>query len=802
MGVIGKDIPHDSARGHVTGQSLFIDDMPFARNELLVDFLGSPVAHGVIESLDIEAARQVEGVVALFTAKDIPGHNTFGPVVKDEQLIVEDEAVFLGQPVVVIAAMSQLALREAKKAIKLKMRPLPPIFSIDDAISAGSFLGGERIIARGDAQAALSSSKHALEGSLTVGGQEHFYLESQAAIAYPGEHRTMTVHSSTQHPTEVQTLVAEALGVPFNHVTCIAKRMGGAFGGKETQAAQPAMMAAIVAAKTGRPARVVYNKDDDMRTTGKRHPFKGFYKVGFDDDGFITALDLKLFSNGGCSADLSFAVLERSMLHSDNAYFLPNVRITGRVCKTNLPSNTAFRGFGGPQGVVNIENIIEEVALSLGIDALEVRRRNCYRDPESSTGVSPVHGRDAHATEARNVTPYGQIVRNNMLPRVFEQLSSEADYARRRMDIESFNATSKTHVRGLALTPVKFGISFTKKTLNQANALVNIYTDGTVTVTTGATEMGQGVHTRVRQIIADELGISYDAVIVGATSTDKNNNTSPTAASSGTDLNGAAAQDACRKLRTRLADFASREFAHNESGLSDSPEHVGFADDFVFDTRDPSRRMRFADLICRGYLERVNLGERGFYATPGVDFNRETGKGHPFLYYTNGAACSEVLVDRFTGEMRVTRVDLLMDAGQCINPGIDRGQVVGGFIQGLGWVTTEELKYSETGVLLSHSPTTYKIPAISDVPPVINGNFLENPDNVVSLYRSKALGEPPLLLGISVWAAVKDALSYVGGAKRQIPKLELPATVEQILMAMTRQTKAAAPPAPQPVRAS
>jgi xanthine dehydrogenase large subunit len=430
MGVIGKDIPHDSARGHVTGQSLFIDDMPFARNELLVDFLGSPVAHGVIESLDIEAARQVEGVVALFTAKDIPGHNTFGPVVKDEQLIVEDEAVFLGQPVVVIAAMSQLALREAKKAIKLKMRPLPPIFSIDDAISAGSFLGGERIIARGDAQAALSSSKHALEGSLTVGGQEHFYLESQAAIAYPGEHRTMTVHSSTQHPTEVQMLVAEALGVPFNHVTCIAKRMGGAFGGKETQAAQPAMMAAIVAARTGRPARVVYNKDDDMRTTGKRHPFKGFYKVGFDDDGLITALDLKLFSNGGCSTDLSFAVLERSMLHSDNGYFLPNVRITGRVCKTNLPSNTAFRGFGGPQGVVNIENIIEEVALSLGIDALEVRKRNCY-------GI-----------DERNTTPYGQIVRNNMLPRVFEQLSSEADYATRRRDIESFNATSKTPSNG------------------------------------------------------------------------------------------------------------------------------------------------------------------------------------------------------------------------------------------------------------------------------------------------------------------------------------------------------------------
>ncbi len=773
MGVIGRDIPHDSARGHVTGQSLFIDDLPFARNELLVDFLGSPVAHGLVESLDVDAARHVEGVVALFTAKDVPGHNTFGPVVKDEQLLVEETAMFLGQPVVLIAATTQPALRAAKKAITLNMRALPPVFSIDDAIAANSFLGGERVIARGDVNAALAGAKHVIEGSLVIGGQEHFYLESQAALAYPGEQGALMVHSSTQHPTEVQSLVAEALGVPFNHVTCIAKRMGGAFGGKETQAAQPAMMAAIVAAKTGRPARIIYNKDDDMRTTGKRHPFKTWYTVGFDDDGLITALYLKLFSNGGCSTDLSFAVLERAMLHSDNAYFLPNVRITGHVCRTNLPSNTAFRGFGGPQGVVNIENLIEEVALSLGVDSLEVRRRNCY-------GV-----------DDRNCTPYGQTVRNNTLPKILQKLSHDTEYVARRREIEAFNGTSKTQLRGLSMTPVKFGISFTKKTLNQANALVNIYTDGTVIVSTGATEMGQGVHTRVRQIVADGLGISYDAVIVGATSTDKNHNTSPTAASSGTDLNGAAAQDACRKLRARLAEFAARELADRSAGLDFSREHVHFEDGMVFDDRDPSRRMRFVELICRAYIERINLGERGFYATPGVDFNRDTGKGHPFLYFTNGAACSEVLIDRFTGEMKVTRVDLLMDAGKCINPGIDRGQVVGGFVQGMGWVTTEELKYSDTGVLLSYSPTTYKIPAITDVPQVFNVNFLENPDNTVSLYRSKALGEPPLLLGISVWTAVKNALSYVGA--RQIPTLELPATVEQVLTVMTRQMKAPTP---------
>jgi xanthine dehydrogenase large subunit len=373
-------------------------------------------------------------------------------------------------------------------------------------------------------------------------------------------------------------------------------------------------------------------------------------------------------------------------------------------------------------------------------------------------------------------------------PQIFEKLSADAHYATRRREVESFNASSKTHLRGLATTSVKFGISFTKKTLNQANALVNIYTDGTVIVSTGATEMGQGVHTRVRQIVADELGISYDAVIVGATSTDKNHNTSPTAASSGTDLNGAAAQDACRKLRARLAEFAARELADAAAGLDFSCENVRFENGTVFDARDPSRSMRFVELICRAYIERINLGERGFYATPGVDFNRETGKGHPFLYFTNGAACSEVLIDRFTGEMHVARVDLLMDAGECINPGIDRGQVVGGFIQGMGWVTTEELKYSDSGVLLSYSPTTYKIPAITDVPETFNVNFLDNPDNTVSLYRSKALGEPPLLLGISVWAAVKHALSFAG-PKRQIPKLDLPASVEQILTVITKQTK-------------
>ena len=765
MAVVGKDVPHDSATTHVAGRSIFIDDIPAARNELFVDFVGSPIAHGKLISIDVEAVKQLPGVVAVLTAGDIPGHNHFGPIIKDEHLLVEDVAEFIGDPVVLIGADSRETLKAAKKLVRMKMEPLPPIFTIDDAIAAGSFIGVQRFIERGDASKAFDQADHLLQGSIEIGGQEHFYLESQAAIAHPGESGAMEILSSTQHPTETQSLIAEILGVPFNHVSVTCKRMGGGFGGKESQAAHPAAMAALVARKTNRPARVIYNKDDDMRVTGKRHPFKTWYKVGFDNAGHILAITLDLFSNGGCTCDLSPSILERAMLHSDNAYFLPNVKISGRVCKTNLPSNTAFRGFGGPQGVAGIENIIEAIALHLGKDSLEIRRINCYRDGD------------------RGVTPYGQIVRNNVLPRLFDELAESSDYQQRRADINSFNAESTTHLRGLALTPVKFGISFTKKTLNQANALVNIYTDGSVVVTTGATEMGQGVHTRVRQIAADALGVPYEQVLVGATSTEKNHNTSPTAASSGTDLNGAAAADACAKLRGRLTAFAATIFADAKRGFTESPVDVMFENGFVWDQRSPAEKLTFAQLIARAYMERINLGERGFYITPGVDFNRETGKGHPFLYYTNGAACSEVLIDRFTGEMKVTRVDLLMDSGIPLNPGIDRGQVVGGFVQGMGWATNEELRYAASGELLSHSPTTYKIPNMGDIPDAFNMNFLNNPDSDVSIHRSKALGEPPLLLGLSVWAAIKNALSYVGGSK--VADVALPATGERILMALT-----------------
>ncbi|HMO25031.1 MAG TPA: xanthine dehydrogenase molybdopterin binding subunit, partial [Tepidisphaeraceae bacterium] len=698
--------------------------------------------------------------VAILTASDIPGHNLFGPVVKDELLIAEDEVVFVGQPLAIIAAVDREALRAAQRAAIVEIDPMPAILTIDDAIAADSYIGQPRHMGRGDLDSGFARADRIIEGAFDIGGQEHFYLESQICIVQPGEQGQFFVHSSTQHPSEVQMLVAETLGVPFNHVVSVCKRMGGGFGGKETQAAQPAMMAALLARHTRRPVRFAYSKDDDMRFTGKRHPFKIVYRAGFDAEGVITALDLQLYSNGGCSTDLSFAVLERAMLHSDNAYWLSNVRIVARVCRTNLPSNTAFRGFGGPQGVAGIENLLQEIAIATGIDALTVRRRNCY-------GI-----------DDRNITHYGQLVRNNTLPELFDRIRTEASYDTRRAEIAEFNRKSQTQLKGLAVSAVKFGISFTRKTMNQANALVNIYQDGSVLLSTGATEMGQGVNTRIRQIVADELGIDYGRVLVGITSTEKNNNTSPTAASAGTDLNGAAAMDACGRLRDRLAEVA-RSMLRLDPGTP-----VRFADGRIIDERNPSRSIAFQDVVCEAHERRVSLGERGHYATPVGDFNRDTGKGSPFLYYTNGVCCAEVLINRFTGELTVPRVDLIMDAGRRINPGIDRGQTIGGFVQGMGWVTTEQLVYDARGHLLSYSPTTYKIPNISDVPATLNVRFLENDNNDVSIHRSKALGEPPLLLGLSAWLAVKDALSQAGSLTGS---LRLPATAEEILLSLPRQ---------------
>jgi xanthine dehydrogenase large subunit len=770
MSSLGKPVPHDSALGHVTGQAPYIDDLRRMTGELYVGFVGSPVAAGQLLNVDVSAALAIPGVVGCYTAADVPGHNMFGIVVTDEPFLAEGEVLYVGQPVAVVAAESADALEKGRKAVKVECRATEPFFDLAESIRHKKFLGPCRRIARGDVDVELAASPYRISGEFTSGGQEQFYLESQAAIAYPGECGQMVVHSSTQNPTEIQALVAEMLGVGQHEVVCECKRMGGAFGGKESQAAIPAMMVALVAHKTGRPARVIYNKDDDMRVTGKRHAYHSQWEVGFGDDGRIHALRVAFYSNGGASTDLSLAVMERTLLHTDNCYFLPHVELTGQVCFTNLPSNTAFRGFGGPQAMVVIENILETIAEKLGLDAYDVRTRNLY-------GVGE-----------RNVTPYGQVFERNHLPEIFATLAARSQYRKRRDEVARFNDASRTHVRGLALTGVKFGISFTTKFLNQGNALVNVYTDGTVQVSTGATEMGQGVNVKIRQLVADEFGLDVDRVVLMTTSTEKNINTSPTAASAGTDLNGAAAVRACRAIKRRLRRFAATQLADRAAGVSPSALHVHFRDNHVIDTRRPDARISFAQLCADARRDRVDLGARGFYATPGVDFNRETGQGTPFFYYTQGAAVAEVEVDRFTGELRVPRADLLIDIGRSINPGVDRGQIIGGFIQGMGWVTAEALIYDAKGDLLSHSPTTYKIPAITDVPEVFNVATFDNKDNVRNVYRSKAVGEPPLMLAIAVWAAAKNALAYV--SPESAARLQLPATGEEMLRCLTLATTA------------
>lgn len=761
MPIVGENVPHDSARGHVSGESVYVDDIPRARNELVVDFYWSPHAHARILSLDLELARSLPGVAGLYTFKDVGGHNRFGPIVEDEIFLAEDVAEFIGHPIVIIAAENRQALKEAKSAVRAEFEVLEPVLTIERGRELGWFLGGPRRIARGDLEAGFSLAHHVIEGRFVSEGQDHFYLESQAAIAYPGEDGSLTIHSSTQNPSEVQEVVASVLGLRHNQVVCMTKRMGGGFGGKECQATHPAVMVALVAHKTKRPARIAYSKDDDMRVTGGRHPFQNDYRVGFTNDGLITALKVDLYSDGGAYSDLSPAVMARAMTHADSAYFIPAVEITGQVVKTNNPPNTAFRGFGGPQGAVNMENIIEEIACHLGMDALEIRKRNLY-------GIGQ-----------RDTTPYGQVVANNTLPELSAQLERSSDYQSRLLSVREFNARSRTHLKGIAMTPVKFGIAFNTKFLNQANALVLVYKDGTVQVSTGATEMGQGVNTKIRQLVADELGIELSAVTVMVTSTEKNNNTSATAASSASDLNGGAAVDACRKIRERLALCAADHLAARHGGKPCAPQAIVFQNSQVFHPAHLDDRLSFRELVGIAYRERVNLGERGFFATPGLHFDWNTGQGSPFLYYTMGWAVSEVLVDRFTGELTVERADILMDIGKPINPGIDRGQIVGAFVQGMGWVTTEKLVYSETGELLSHSPTTYKIPNIQDLPAVFNCHYWENDLNKVNLRGSKAVGEPPFLLAISVWCAVKHALSFV--CSGELPRLKLPATGEEIL---------------------
>lgn len=775
-------IPHDSSWGHVTGTSVFMDDRAPHRGEVQVGLVGSPVAHGRLRAVDVSQALALPGVLAIYSAADL-AHNRWGTIIQDQPLLADQELCFVGEPILVIAAEDKASLKAAQKAVQLDVETLEPILSIREARRQEQFIAVERTIQRGNPKAVFAQAEHVLKGVFENKGQDHFYLESHACIVYPGEHGQLEVHSSSQHPTEVQHLVAEGLGLSQHQVVCIVKRMGGGFGGKESQAAPFAVYAGLVAQNLKRPARLILSKDDDMMYTGKRHPFQTDYQVAFDADGRILAAEIHLFSDGGAYADLSTSVLERAMLHADNAYYLPEALITGRICRTHTPPNTAFRGFGGPQGVAVIEHILEDIAISLGKDAYDVRRANIYQG------------------EDRNCTPYGQVVENNVLPELFDRVLESSDYRQRREAIDLFNRSSHTQLKGMAITAVKFGISFTTRFLNQGNALVNVHRDGSIQVSTGATEMGQGVNTKIRQIVALNFGIDPAQVMVMATSTEKNHNTSPTAASSGTDINGAAAELACAKIRRRLGAFVLAHFAQPERGpleeieISEADEVAAeaklvFADGEIYLKADPSQRMGFNEAVNLAYLNRISLSGYGFYKTPGIGFDKEQGQGNPFHYFTNGVAVSEVVLDRFTGELKVLRSDVLMDLGRPINEAIDYGQVSGAFVQGMGWVTTENLVYNERGELLSHSPTTYKIPNIQDTPREFNLDLIANQEHK-NVRGSKAVGEPPLLLGLSVWNAVKNALSYA--SQGALPQLSIPANAEQILLELTRYQRAEEP---------
>jgi xanthine dehydrogenase large subunit len=792
---------HDSAHTHVSGQSEYVDDRPFVKGEVIVEVLFSPHAHAAVLGMDLSKARKVPGVLGIYTAEDFAS-NLWGTIFQDQPLLAQDKVSFVGEPVAIVAAENRDAAHEAKTLIGVKYKVLEPILSIDHAKKAKSFIAGTRKIERGEVDGALKAAPLRLVGRVVIRGADHFYLESQACIAYPKEDGQIEIHASSQHPTEVQHVVAHGLGMDSKDVVCIVKRMGGGFGGKESQGAPFAAFAALVARKLKRPARLILTKDDDMVMTGKRNPFENLYRVGFDREGRILALDAEFYSDGGAYADLSTSIMERAMLHCDNAYFIPNVRVTGQVCRTNFHPHTAFRGFGGPKGVATIEQIIEKIAHAVGKDALEVRKLNCYRDEGG-----------------RNITHYGQLVENNCLPELFERLEKECDYAKRRAAIEKHNAQAGEGelLRGLSLTAVKFGISFTTRFLNQANALVIVHRDGSLQVSTGATEMGQGVNARIAEIVSQELGLPRSQVRLMATTTDKNANTSPTAASSGTDLNGAAAALAVRKIKWRLSELALKLFeipeakwAKHTAGLGTEPEivvsagpqtndpngsadwnsgiaefhGVVFQDGQVFHREQPGKKIAFAALVNEAYLHRISLSDYAHYRIPDLTFNKLTGKGDAFLYFTQGAAASEVSVDPMTGEVKVLRTDILMDLGRPISRELDLGQVTGGFVQGMGWVTAEKLYYNSAGALLSHSPSTYKIPSVQDTPRIFNVTLLPNEKNFKNVRGTKAVGEPPLLLCLSVWTAIHDALKRLPPYESEYPNLEIPATQEQVLRAV------------------
>ena len=759
---VGTPRPHESAHLHVAGSATYVDDIPELAGTLHCALGLSPIAHGRLRSMDLDRIRALPGVVDVFGAADIPGHNDCGPILHDDPILADGELRHVGQPVFAVVARTRGdARRAAAKAREvLDIEPLEAVLTPREAHARGLYVIPTIHLVRdtveGGAKAAIAAAPHRLAGSLEVGGQEQFYLEGQISYAIPTEDDGLKLHCSTQHPSEMQHLVAHALGLQSHHVHVECRRMGGGFGGKESQSGLFACVAAIAARRTGLPVKLRPDRDDDFLITGRRHCFAYDYEVGYDDAGRILGIAMTLISRAGHSADLSGPVMTRALCHVDNAYWLPDVDLHGYSAKTNTQSNTAFRGFGGPQGAIVTEVILDSIARRLGLDALDVRRANYY-------GV-----------DERNTTPYGQPVRDNVIVALTDELVATSDYRARRAAVAAFNAGSPWIKRGLAFTPVKFGISFNVRHLNQAGALVHLYVDGSILVNHGGTEMGQGINTKVAQVVAHELGVAYARVRVTATDTQKVANTSATAASTGSDLNGKAAQNAAQTIRKRLADFAARTFG----GVA---ADVVFADDTV---RVHDQVLAFPELVRRAYEDRVQLWSDGFYATPGLRWDPAATKGQPFYYFSYGAAVSEVVVDTLTGEWRLLRADVLHDVGRSLNPAIDIGQVEGAFIQGMGWLTTEELVWHpKTGMLSTHAPSTYKIPTANDCPPVFNVKLFDNANVEDSIHRSKAVGEPPLLLPFSVFLAIRDAVSAVG-EHRIDPPLRAPATPEAILDAI------------------
>ncbi|HOB94293.1 MAG TPA: xanthine dehydrogenase molybdopterin binding subunit [Aquabacterium sp.] len=755
---VGTARPHESAHLHVAGAAPYIDDLPELAGTLHAALGLSPVAYGTLRGIDLATLRAQPGVVAVFGAGDIPGANDCGPIVHDDPILAADTVRYVGQPVFAVVATSRDAARRAAALAKqvLQIDPLPAVLTALEAHAQQQYVVPPMHLARGDAEAALAAAPHRLQGTFSLGGQEQFYLEGQISYALPQEGGGLLIHCSTQHPSEMQQVVAHALALPAHAVQVQCRRMGGGFGGKESQSALFACVAALAARALQRPVKLRPDRDDDMLVTGRRHGFEFAYDVGHDDSGKVLGVSVDMVANAGHSADLSPPVLTRALCHFDNAYWLPAVAMHGFCARTNTQSNTAFRGFGGPQGALAIEVILDRIARRLGADPLAVRRANFY------------------GTTSHNVTPYGQVVEDNIIDPLVAQLAGRCAYADRRAASAAFNATSPVLKKGLALTPVKFGISFNVAHFNQAGALVHVYADGSVLVNHGGTEMGQGLNTKVAQVVAHELGIGFGRVRVTATDTQKVANTSATAASTGSDLNGKAAQDAARQVRERLAALWAAQVGVAAGAVQFANGQVTAGD----------HRIAFDTLVAQAYTARVQLWSDGFYATPGLHWDRATLQGRPFFYFAYGAACAEVVVDTLTGEHKLLRADILHDVGRSLNPAIDIGQVEGAFIQGMGWLTMEELRWHpQTGQLLTHAPSTYKIPTADDCPPQLHVQLYDADNPADTIHRSKAVGEPPLLLPFSVFLAITDAISAAGGHRRD-PPLRAPATPEAVLDAL------------------